>query len=67
MANLDANREAAVAEVGEQRARVWKLYMAGSAVGFENNHLQVHQALCVRPAAGRSFMPLRARFDHLEA
>ena len=67
VANLDANREAAVAEVGEQRARVWKLYMAGSAVGFENNHLQVHQALCVRPAAGRSFMPLRARFDHLEA
>lgn len=63
VANLDANYDEAVAEVGEERARVWKLYMAGSAVGFENNHLQVHQALCVRPAAGRSFMPLRARFD----
>ena len=63
VANLDAHYDEAVAEVGEQRARVWKLYMAGSAVGFENDHLQVHQALCVRPVAGRSEMPLRARFD----
>jgi cyclopropane-fatty-acyl-phospholipid synthase len=62
VANLEANWEAAVAEVGEGRARVWRLYMAGSALGFERNDLQVHQVLATRTAAGRSGMPLRPAF-----
>ena len=41
-ANLDEHWDEAVAEVGEGTARVWRLYMAGSRVGFERN---------VRPAA----------------
>ena len=28
-------------------ARIWLLYMAGSAVGFEENRIQVHQVLGV--------------------
>jgi cyclopropane-fatty-acyl-phospholipid synthase len=40
------------------RARVWRLYMAGSALGFEAGRLQVHQVLAVRPDRGRSGMPL---------
>ena len=56
--NLEANWDAAVAEVGTPRARVWRLYMAGSALGFEAGRLQVHQALAVRPEDGRSGMPL---------
>ena len=31
------------------RARVWRLYMAGSALGFESNRLGVNQVLAVRP------------------
>ena len=31
VANLAADREAAVAEIGEERERVWRLYMLGSA------------------------------------
>ena len=56
--NLEANWDEAVAEVGAARARIWRLYMAGSALGFEAGRLQVHQVLAVRPAAGRSGMPL---------
>ena len=35
VANLEANWDEAVAEVGEGRARVWRLYMAASAINFE--------------------------------
>ncbi|MBV9313531.1 MAG: class I SAM-dependent methyltransferase [Pseudonocardia sp.] len=59
-ANLEAHWDEAVAEVGEQRARVWRLYMAGSQVGFERNNIQLHQVLGVRlDDRGRSSMPLR--------
>jgi len=56
--NLEASWDAAVAEVGTPRARIWRLYMAGSALGFEAGRLQVHQVLAVRPDEGRSGMPL---------
>jgi cyclopropane-fatty-acyl-phospholipid synthase len=56
--NLETNWDAAVAEVGMPRARIWRLYMAGSALGFEAGRLQVHQALAVRPDGGRSGMPI---------
>jgi cyclopropane-fatty-acyl-phospholipid synthase len=56
--NLEVNWGEAVAEVGAARARIWRLYMAGSALGFEAGRLQVHQVLAVRPDGGRSGMPL---------
>ena len=60
--NLEANWESAVREVGAARARVWRLYMAASAIGFERHRLEVHQALVVRPDGGRSNVPLRLQF-----
>jgi cyclopropane-fatty-acyl-phospholipid synthase len=64
VANLEAHWDAAVAEVGEGRARVWRLYMAGSAINFEAGRSQVHQVLSVpRTADGRSGLPLRPSFD----
>jgi cyclopropane-fatty-acyl-phospholipid synthase len=57
--NLESSWEEAVAEVGTARARIWRLYMAGSALGFEAGRLQVHQLLAVRPHQGTSGMPLR--------
>jgi cyclopropane-fatty-acyl-phospholipid synthase len=63
VANLEAGWERAVAEVGEPRARVWRLYMAGSAVAFEAHRLNVHQVLVVRvDEQGASHMP-RTRPD----
>ncbi len=63
VANLERHWGEAVAEVGEARARVWRLYMAASAVAFERHHLEIHQVLAVRPNDGASNVPLRPRFD----
>jgi cyclopropane-fatty-acyl-phospholipid synthase len=62
VANLQANWDAAVAEVGAARARVWRLYMAGSAVGFERHGLEIHQVLATRTDRGRSNLELRPSF-----
>ena len=62
--NLEHGWDAAVAEVGERRARAWRLYMAASRLGFERGQIQVHQVLGVRLAAdGASAMPLRPDWD----
>ncbi len=56
--NLEANWDEAVRLVGERRARVWRLYMAGSAVGFADGGINVHQVLGVVPTPdGASGMP----------
>ena len=58
VANLERNWDEAVSLVGERRARVWRLYMAASAVGFEDGGLAIHQVLGVaRDADGTSGMP----------
>jgi cyclopropane-fatty-acyl-phospholipid synthase len=63
-ANLDAHWAEAVKEVGQGTARVWRLYMAGSRLGFDRNHIELHQVLCVRLAAdGKSGMPLRPDWE----
>ncbi len=58
-ANLDEHWDDAVKEVGEDRARVWRLYMAGSRLGFERNNIQLHQVLAVRLNGVDAEMPLR--------
>ncbi len=56
--NLQEHWDAAVPEVGVRRARIWLLYMAGSANGFEDDRISVHQVLGVLPTpSGRSGMP----------
>jgi cyclopropane-fatty-acyl-phospholipid synthase len=63
-ANLEAHWDEAVAEVGEPIARVWRLYMAGSRLGFERNDIQLHQVLGVKlHPDGRSDMPLRPDWE----
>lgn len=59
VANLEEQWDAAVSLVGVGRARVWRLYMAASAVGFDDGGLGIHQILGVRPeSTGISGMPL---------
>ena len=62
---LDARWEEAVRLLGEERARVWRLYLAGGALSFEENRMGVDQILCVRTGAGgRSGMdPTRAGWE----
>ncbi|MFJ3205007.1 class I SAM-dependent methyltransferase [Streptomyces sp. NPDC086989] len=62
VARLEAHWEAAVRLTSPGRARVWRLYMAASALGFEHGRLGVNQVLAVKPGpAGRSGLPLRLR------
>ncbi|MEV6436640.1 cyclopropane-fatty-acyl-phospholipid synthase family protein [Streptomyces anulatus] len=62
VANLEQHWERAVRATSPGRARVWRLYMAASALSFEHNKIGVNQILAVRPLdSGGSRMPLRAR------
>ncbi|GAA1076706.1 SAM-dependent methyltransferase [Nocardiopsis metallicus] len=61
-ANLERNWDAAVQEVGEGTARVWRLYMAGSVLGFERDVVQLHQILGVKLDGTVAHMPLRPDF-----
>ncbi|MER5752211.1 cyclopropane-fatty-acyl-phospholipid synthase family protein [Streptomyces sp. NPDC002088] len=62
VANLEADWTRATQLTSPGRARVWRLYMAASAVSFERNRIGVNQVLAVRtPGSGASGMPLRAR------
>lgn len=63
VANLERNWDEAVAEVGPARARVWRLYMAGSAVNFMAGRSHIHQVLAVRPTGdGGSGVDLRESY-----
>jgi cyclopropane-fatty-acyl-phospholipid synthase len=42
----------AVAMVGEETARVWRLYLVGGALAFEEGRMGVDQILAVRPRVG---------------
>jgi cyclopropane-fatty-acyl-phospholipid synthase len=67
VANLERSWEAAVAATSAGRARIWRLYMAGSALAFEANRIGVNQVLAVKPGeSGRSGMP-RTRRELLDA
>jgi cyclopropane-fatty-acyl-phospholipid synthase len=59
-ANLEEHWNEVVAEVGVGRARVWRLYMAASRLGFDRDNIQLHQVLGVKVAdRGESGFPLR--------
>ena len=62
LANLEGDWEAAVADAGTARARIWRLYIAASAVNFEDGNTQVHQVLAVKADHARSGMELRPAF-----
>ena len=58
VANLEHRWDEAVSLVGGGRARVWRLYMAASALNFEAGRTCIHQTLGVRPdSRGASGMP----------
>jgi cyclopropane-fatty-acyl-phospholipid synthase len=55
---LEANRDAALASVGERIYRIWRIYMAGSAHAFERGWMSIYQVLAGKPLAnGRLSTP----------
>ncbi|MQS34679.1 SAM-dependent methyltransferase [Streptomyces katsurahamanus] len=62
VANLEAGWARAVRLTSPGRARVWRLYMAASAVSFERSRIGVNQVLAVKtPRGGASGLPMRTR------
>ncbi|MFN2588045.1 MAG: class I SAM-dependent methyltransferase [Actinomycetota bacterium] len=56
--NLEAGWGEAVQRAGRARARIWRLYMAGSAAAFDAGRINVHQVLAVKPdSTGASALP----------
>ncbi|PSM40727.1 SAM-dependent methyltransferase [Streptomyces dioscori] len=49
---LEENWDAFVRLVGVETARVWRLYMVGAALAFEEGRMGVDQILSTRPAPG---------------
>ncbi len=60
--NLERDWDRAVSLVGQERARVWRFYLASSAVGFDLDLIQIHQVLGVKGEDGRSGFPLRPAY-----
>ena len=54
-----------VALLGEEHARVWRLYLAGGALSFEQNRMGVDQILAVRPSltGGSGMSPTRLGWE----
>jgi cyclopropane-fatty-acyl-phospholipid synthase len=60
---LEANADAARREVGEEKFRVWRIYMAGSAHAFDRGWLSLWQLLAGKPLAdGRLPHPLTREY-----
>jgi cyclopropane-fatty-acyl-phospholipid synthase len=62
LANLAAGRELAIAEAGEERERIWRLYMTGSARAFERGEISIHQVLAAAPGAPSELPLVREAF-----
>ncbi|ALG09098.1 SAM-dependent methyltransferase [Kibdelosporangium phytohabitans] len=55
---LEKRWDEAVKLVGQEQARIWRLYMAGGALAFAENRMGVDQVVAVRTTVdGRSGMP----------
>jgi cyclopropane-fatty-acyl-phospholipid synthase len=56
---LEQRRDAAVAAVGEEVYRIWRLYMAASAYGFASGRLAIDQVLLAKASGdGAPVVPL---------
>jgi cyclopropane-fatty-acyl-phospholipid synthase len=56
--NLEGDWDRAIALSSSGRARIWRLYMTGSALAFEADRIGANQVLAVKPSSrGASGMP----------
>ncbi len=62
VANIERNRDSAEAHAGIAAYRVWRLYMAASAVNFEAGNIAVFQSLLAKPDVnGHVAIPMTRR------
>lgn len=61
---LEASKEQAIKIVGEEKYRVWQIYMAGSAHAFERGWMSIFQVLAGKPLENGS-MPYPLTREHV--
>ena len=54
---LLANYDAAVAEVGEVKTRLWLVYLGGCSIAFERNTVKIYQTVTTRASRGSAGLP----------
>jgi len=59
VSRLEAHADEAKAVTDEVTYRIWRLYMAASAYGFQVGSTNVYQALLAKPDQGKSGLPLQ--------
>lgn len=63
---LEARADEAVRLIGEKKYRIWRIYMAGAAFGFQRNWLALFQVLGGKPLdGGRQEYPFNRRHVYL--
>ena len=55
---LEAHRDRAAELTSPEAYRIWRIYMAGSAYGFETGRLGLYQSLLVKSGNRNSNLPL---------
>jgi cyclopropane-fatty-acyl-phospholipid synthase len=65
VARLEQRHTEALDVVGESTYRIWRLYMAASALEFEGGELGIYQILAAKRSVGLTALPLTRR--HLYA
>ncbi|WP_305984772.1 cyclopropane-fatty-acyl-phospholipid synthase family protein [Roseibium sp. MMSF_3544] len=55
--NLMAVKEAAIADIGEQKYRLWLAYLCGVSLGFERGSIGIFQTVASRRTKGPSGLP----------
>lgn len=59
---LEANRLQAQGYVGQERYKVWRMYMAGSALEFEEGETGIHQILASKWSRSAGLVPATRRY-----
>ena len=60
---IDANRKNAVAAASEKHFRIWQIYLAGCAFGFEHGWMNIYQLLaCKEGALSLDTLPLTREY-----
>jgi cyclopropane-fatty-acyl-phospholipid synthase len=55
---LEQNREGAIAAAGDKRYRIWQVYLAGCAHGFDREWMNIYQVLARKSNSGLNPLPL---------
>lgn len=55
---LETHQHEAVELAGEEIYRIWRLYMAASAFGFESGRININQSLLAKPILGQTSLML---------